>query len=177
MRFFWFTLLLWGLALAHQPLWNPGSPTATQAFRVVEPTVSKAIIGQLPPSQMAHFKFELPPGFVLDLGLFAGGGCASSFEPRMWLVGPGLPALDTPFPVEKGQGARRFSGSWTAYQGHGLVGRKGPSLREKLSGGTYTVVVEAGVETGFYLLSLGGSEKPGGTAEGMLAIGRFNQCR
>lgn len=177
MKLLWSTLLLWGLALAHQPLWNPGSPTVARAFRVSEPEVSKAITGQLSPSSMAYFRFDLPAGFVLDLGLFVGGDCPTNFEPRLWLVGPGLPSLDTPFPIEKGQGAMRFSGGWKPYQGHGVVGRKGPALREKLGGGTYTVVVEAGVDSGFYMLSLGGLERPGGTTEGMLAIGRFNQCR
>lgn len=170
-------VLMMGLAQAHQPFWNPGSPTLTQAYAVLEPTVSKVVTGRLAAGQLAFYTFELAAGFVLDLGLFVGAACPSGFQPRMWLAGPGLPiGRENLSGLPSNQGAKVFAGGWRAYQGHGLRARKGPEMRERLSGGTYTVVVEAGNEGGYYMISLGGSEIPGGSAEGRAALSRFNNC-
>lgn len=73
-------------------------------------------------------------------------------------------------------GAKVFAGGWRDYQGHGLVARQGPEFRERLRGGTYYVVIEAGNAAGYYLLSLAGAEVPGGTSEGRAALARFNRC-
>ncbi|MDX2005780.1 MAG: hypothetical protein SFU83_10930 [Meiothermus sp.] len=171
-----FLLSLSSLALAHQPFWNAGSPTLAQAYRVLEPTVSKVVTGNLAAGQLAFYAFEVAAGFVLDLGIFVGAACPSGYAPRMWLVGKSLPKAQAPFALPEGMGAKVFEGGWQPYQGHGLVARKGPEFRERLAGGTYYVVVEAGGAAGYYMISLGGSEIPGGTAEGRAALGRFNRC-
>lgn len=170
-------IALTSLGFAHQPFWNPGSPALEQAYKVLEPSVSKVVTGQLSAGQLGFYVLELSAGFVLDLGLFVGAACPPAFQPRMWLVGPGLQGnARPPFPAPEGMGARVFSGGWRDYRGHGLVARQGPELRERLSGGTYSVVVEAGNAAGYYMISLGGSEVPGGTPEGRAALGRFNRC-
>ena len=177
MKQFWVVLAVLGsFALAHQPFWNGGSPTLGQAYKVLEPTVSKVVTGNLGTGQLAFYAFEVAAGFVLDLGLFVGGACAPGYAPRMWLVGKSLPKTQAPFALPEGMGAKVFEGGWKDYQGHGLVARKGPEFRERLSGGTYYVVVEAGGAAGYYMISLGGSEIPGGSAEGRAALGRFNRC-
>jgi hypothetical protein len=142
----------------------------------MDPTVSKVVTGQLGARQLAYLAFELEAGFVLDIGLFVGAACPASFQLRLWLVGPGLPKASPPFALPEGAGAKLFGGNWISYQGHGIFARKGPELREKLSGGTYWLVVESGEVGGFYMVSLGGAEVGGGTAEGRAAIGRFNKC-
>lgn len=165
------------LGLTHQPFWNPGSPTLPQAYRVLEPTVSKVITSQLGAGQLGFYAFELAAGFVLDLGLFVGAACPAAFQPRMWLVGPGVQGnRRPPFTVPEGLGAMVFEGGWRDYRGHGIVARKGPQFQERLQGGTYYVVVEAGQAAGYYMLSLAGTEVPGGTAEGRAALTRFNRC-
>jgi len=170
-------ILLASAGFAHQPFWNPGSPTLEQAYKVLEPGVSKVVTSQLNAGQLGFYVLELSAGFVLDLGLFVGAACPPAFQPRMWLVGPGLQGnARPPFPTPEGMEARVFSGGWRDYRGHGLVARKGPEFRERLSGGTYYVVVEAGNAAGYYMISLGGSEVPGGTPEGRAALGRFNRC-
>lgn len=168
---------LCSLGWAHQPFWNPGSPTLQQAYRVLEPTISKVVTGQLGAGQLGFYAFELAAGFVLDLGLFVGAACPAAFQPRMWLVGPGVQGNQRPpFDVPEGLGARVFAGGWRDYRGHGLLARKGPELQERLQGGTYYVVVEAGNAAGYYMISLAGAEVPGGTVEGRAALARFNRC-
>jgi len=169
--------LLASLGFAHQPFWNPGSPTLEQAYRVLEPTVSKVVTSQLGAGQLGFYVLELSAGFVLDLGLFVGAACPPAFQPRMWLVGPSLQGSQRPpFAIPEGMGAEVSEGGWRDYRGHGLVARKGPEFRRRLPGGTYYVVVEAGNAAGYYMISLGGSEVPGGTPEGRAALGRFNRC-
>ncbi len=170
-------IALSSVGFAHQPFWNPGSPTLQQAYKVLEPTVSKVVTGQIGAGQLGFYIFELAAGFVLDLGLFVGAACPAAYQPRMWLVGPGVQGSQRPpFTIPGGMGARVFEGSWRNYRGHGLVARKGPAFLEWLSGGTYYVVIEAGNAAGYYMISLGGSEIPGGTPEGRAALGRFNRC-
>jgi hypothetical protein len=143
----------------------------------LEPTVSKVVTSQLGAGQLGFYVLELSAGFVLDLGLFVGAACPASFQPRMWLVGPGVEGnARPPFPIPEGLGARVYSGGWRDYRGHGLVARKGPQFRKQLSGGTYYVVVEAGNAAGYYMISLNGAEVPGGTPEGRAALVRFNRC-
>ena len=168
---------LGSLGFAHQPFWNPGSPTLQQAYRVLEPTISKVVTGQLSAGQLDFYAFELAAGFVLDLGLFVGAACPATFQPRIWLVGPGVQGNQRPpFAIPDGLGARIFEGGWRDYRGHGLLARKGPLLRETLQGGTYYVVVDAGSAGGYYMLSLAGAEVAGGTSEGRAALARFNRC-
>jgi hypothetical protein len=169
-------LLCSSMALAHQPFWNQGSTSLLQAYKVESPSVSKVVTGQLAPGQVAYLAFQLGAGFVLDVGLFVGAACPAAFQPRLWLIGAGLPKTDTPFSKPDGLGARVFGGSWQDYRGHGLVARKGPEFRQSVNGGTYYVVVEAGEAGGYYMVSLGGSEVGGGTAEGRAALARFNLC-
>lgn len=170
-------IALSAVGFAHQPFWNPGSPTLQQAYKILEPTVSKVVTGQLGAGQLGFYIFELAAGFVLDLGLFVGAACPVAYQPRMWLVAPGVQGNQRPpFAIPEGMGAKVLEGGWRDYRGHGLVARKGPEFRERLSGGTYYVVVEAGNAAGYYMISLGGLEIPGGTPEGRAALGRFNRC-
>lgn len=170
-------ILLASVGFAHQPFWNPGSPSLEQAYRILEPTVSKVVTSQVNAGQLGFYIFELAAGFVLDLGLFVGAACPPAFQPRMWLVGPGLEGHERPpFAIPGGMGAKVFAGGWRDYRGHGLVARQGPELRERLRGGTYYVVVEARNAAGYYMLSLAGAEVPGGTSEGRAALARFNRC-
>lgn len=83
-------ILLTSVGFAHQPFWNPGSPSLEQAYRILEPTVSKVVTSQVNAGQLGFYVPELASGFVLDLGLFVGAACPPAFQPRMWLVGPGL---------------------------------------------------------------------------------------
>ncbi len=172
----WLMCLIFSPALAHQPFWNPGSPSLQQAYRMLEPSVSKVVTGQLASRQLAFLALELTAGFVLDIGLFVGGACPTSFKPRLWLIGPGLPKDQPPFDLPSSLGAKVFENNWREYQGHGLIARKGPEVREKLAGGVYYLVVEAPESGGFYMVSLAGSEESGGTAEGRAALTRFNRC-
>jgi len=171
--------LLLGLglpALAHQPFWNPGSPSLEEAYRVARPTVAQVVIGRLASGERHYFLLSAPAGFSLDAALFVGGACPEAFQPRLWLLGPGLRGEAPPFPLPEGYGARVYQGGWRDYRGHGLVARKGPEARERLPGGAHYLVVEAGPTGGYYLLSLAGAEVPGGSPEGFAAIPRFNRC-
>ncbi len=168
-------LLAW--AWAHQPFWNPGSPGLEAPYRVLDPGVAQVITGRLNPGGWDYYLLELPPGFTLDASLFVGAVCPPGFQPRLWLLGPGIQGeAAPPFPLPPGVGARAYSGGWRDYRGHGLVARRGPAFRETLPGGRHHLVVEAGAAGGYYLLSLNGREVPGGTAEGRAALGRFNRC-
>ena len=169
-------LLGLGLALAHQPFWNPGSPRLEAAYPIARPTVAQVVIGRLAPGEIHFFRLEVPQGFTLDMALFVSGACPEAFRPRLWLLGPGLRGEVPPFPLPEGYGARAYQGGWREYRGHGLVARKGPEARERLPGGVHYLVVEAGATGGYYLLSLAGEEVPGGSPEGFAAIPRFNRC-
>jgi hypothetical protein len=165
------------LVLAHQPYWNEGSPTPEQAFNIENVTVSKALFGNLEAGEVDYFKLEVADGFNLDSSLFVGGGCSETFNPRLYLLSPNTEVAEVTFTVPDGYGTTLAEGEWKPYSGHGLNGREGPSIRETLSVGTYYLVVQSDEETGFYLLSLGGSEAFGGGEGGREAIPRFNACQ
>jgi hypothetical protein len=164
-------------ALAHQPYWNETSPTLEQAFTVENVTVSKALFGNLETDEVDYFKLEIPDGLTVDLSLFVGGGCSDTFNPQLYLVGPNLPANVVPFAVPPAYGSTLAQGDWKPYSGHGLKGRKGPSIRETLGAGTHYLVVHNHDESGFYLISLSGSEVFGAGPGGLEAIPRFNDCK
>ncbi len=167
-------LFICTFAAAHQPLWNAGSKTAEEAFIIEEIAVSKAIFGQFEASGAAYFQLDAPAGFALNIALFSGGGCATEFEPEFWLLSPTANASSSSG-VPPGYQAEQYLSDWQAYRGHGLTGRKGPSIIQNLSEGRYYLLVRA-QSPGFYMLSLAGAEVPGGTAAGRAAIARFNAC-
>lgn len=169
--------LLGAAGWAHQPLWNAGSPSLESAWTIEAPTVSKAVFGALEPGERAWFELDAPGGFTLDARVFAGGACDASFRPRLWRVSPGDgSASAAPFALPEGFVATEAAGAWEPYRGHGLDGWGGPALRAPVETGTHYLVVRAPPTGGVYLLSLGGSERFGGTAEGRAGIGRFNRC-
>ena len=174
-----YIVLIIGMTLAHQPLWNNGSPTLQEAFRVTEPEVSKAIFGRLKAGELAYFKLDVADNFKLDASLFVGGNCHKAFQPEFWLLttdpSTDLSKVAPPFPPE-GFSARRIPGVWRSYQGHGLAGREGPEVLETLRAGVVYLVVVASEVEGYYLVSLGGREAFGGSAEGREAIPSFNYC-
>lgn len=94
-------ILLASVGFAHQPFWNPGSPSLEQAYRILEPTVSKVVTSQVNAGQLGFYVLELAAGFVLDLELFVGATCPPAYQPRMWLVGRALKATS----YESGSGA------------------------------------------------------------------------
>lgn len=165
------------LALAHQPFWNPSSPSPAAAYPVARPEVAQALLGRLGPGEWAFFRLEVPEGFPLRASLFVGGGCPEGFRPVLWLLGQGLGG-EAPLALPPGWGGlRREAVAWTPYRGHGLEARRGPRLEARLGEGAYLLGVAAGEEGGYYLLSLDGREVPGGSLEGLAAIPRFNRCR
>lgn len=161
---------------AHQPLWNDGSPSAENAWPIDDPLVSKAVFGRLDAPGVAFFALDAPDGFALDAQVFAGGACVDGFRPQLWLLRPNATNRTPGFALPDGYGAVRADGAWTPYRGHGLTGRAGPELGWTLPGGRYYLVVQAD-RAGTYLLSLGGREAFGGSAEGLAGIDRFNRCR
>lgn len=168
-------LLAW--VEAHQPLWNDGSATRESAFVVEEVEISKAIFGELESGELAYVRMDVPDGFLLDVGLFVGQGCREDFLPELWIASPDLERDGADFALPEGYGAERVSGAWEAYRGHGLQGQKGPHIRKAVSQGSHYLIVVAPEATGYYLLSLGGREVAGGTAEGRAAMPRFNACK
>lgn len=78
--------------------------------------------------------------------------------------------------MPEGYGAVLGEGNWKPFSTHGLVGREGPQINQLLLSGTYYLVVQANEASGFYLVSLSGSESFGGGAGGREAIPRFNTC-
>jgi hypothetical protein len=163
------------LALAHQPLFNPGSPSREQAFVVSNPEVSKVITTESRPNSRDWYRLEVREGFVLDVALFVGAPCPKAFAPRLYLLSQGL-AGSAPFPLPSGYGALALDNTWTEYSGHGVTARKSPTLQKRLSAGRHDLVIEHGQSKGWYFVSLGGSEVPGGTPEGRAALARFNRC-
>lgn len=173
-------LLAASAAAAHQPLWNEGSPAPEAAFEIETPRVSKAIFGTLAAGGIAWFALDTPDGFRLDARVFAGGGCDAAFRPRLWLLGPGLDGRADPrgagLEPPAGHGALAAAGGWEAYRGHGLRGWAGPEVVRELPAGRHYLALQAPPVGGVYLLSLGGREAFGGSAEGRAGIGRFNGC-
>ncbi|PNY80004.1 hypothetical protein [Deinococcus koreensis] len=163
-------------ALAHQPLFNAGPATREAPYVISQVAVSKVITAQSRGAGQHWYRLTVPDGFVLDATLFVGGSCAASFAPKLWLVGPGLAQESAPFETGS-DGAVTVPGRWAAYQGHGLTARKGDTLRRTLNAGSYFLVVDRGDTPGWVMLSLGGREEAGGTAEGRAALGRFNRCQ
>ena len=168
-------LAVGSLALAHQPLFNPGSPSQASAYPILEPTVSKVITAEAKTGGLDWYALEVAQGFNLDVALFVGAPCPKAFNPRLYLIGPGLTGK-APFATPEGTGALAVAETWTDYSGHGVVARKGPTLTRTLNAGKYHLVVQHTEAKGWYFLSLGGSEAPGGTAEGRAALVRFNRC-
>lgn len=172
--------LVLGSSGAHQPLFNPGSPSLERAFRIAEPQVSKVITAEARANGQDWYVIEVVNGFRLDVALFVGAPCPKAFRPRLWLVGPGLEhrGLEgrAPFGLPTGMGAINVGEGWTDYSGHGVVARKSPTLVRTLGAGRYYLVVEHGESRGWYFVSLGGDEAPGGTSEGRAALARFNRC-
>ena len=169
------TLLSISFSLAHQPLWNPGSSTPATPYVIEEIEISKAIFGELTDASVAHFIITVPNNFELDVGVFKGGGCESSFSPELWIFEEGKPT-PTPFASLANFSGQKIDGTWSEYKEHGLVGFKGAEYKKKLRAGTYSIVVYAPESNGMYLLSLGGLEEWGGSEEGFAAIPRFNTC-
>jgi hypothetical protein len=166
---------LWSAsALAHQPFFNAGSASQTQAYRIAEPTVSKVITSEGRGGRN-WYVFDVASTFQLDVTLFVGASCKLAFSPQLYLVGAGL-AGKAPFELPNGMGALVVANSWSDYSGHGVVARKGQELSRGLSAGRYYLVVEHGLSSGWYFLSLGGSEQAGGDSAGRTALARFNRC-
>jgi hypothetical protein len=164
------------LALAHQPYWNESSPTPEQAFVVENVTISKALFGNLAADEVDYFRLELPDNFIFDSSLFVGESCSEGFQPRLYLLSAKRTGGAT-FAMPKGYGAVLGTGDWKPFSTHGLVGREGPTINELLLSGTYYLVVQANEASGFYLVSLSGSESFGGGEGGLEAIPRFNACQ
>lgn len=73
----------------------------------MEPTVSKVVTSPLGAGQLGFYVLELSAGFVLDLGLCVGAACPAGYQPRMWLVGPGVQGSQRPpFAIPEGMGAQ-----------------------------------------------------------------------
>jgi hypothetical protein len=168
-------LLVSSLALAHQPLFNAGSPTQEQAYRVSSPEISKVITAESRTGSRNWYSLEVEEGFNLDVGLFVGAPCPKAFAPRLYLVSATEKGT-APFSLPSGYGALAGNNTWSDYSGHGVVARKTPTLEKRLKAGKHYLVVEHGQSKGWYFLSLGGLEVAGGTADGRAALGRFNRC-
>lgn len=171
-------LVLASWAFAHQPFWNEASGSPEQAFVIEHLTVSKAIFGNLQAGEVDYFLLNAPAALTLEASLFVGEGCNQNFKPKLFLLRPktGMNP-QTSFEIPKDYSLLQGSGDWTPYKGHGLRGRQGPTLQLEVTSDSYYFVVESGEQGGFYLLSLSGSEAPGGSTEGREAIPRFNQCQ
>jgi hypothetical protein len=161
--------------VAHQPLFNPGSPSAERAFRIAEPQVSKVITAEARSGGQDWYVMDVGNSFRLDVALFVGAPCPKAFMPKLWLVGPGLDGR-APFAVPVGMGAVNVGEGWMEYSGHGVVARKSPTLIRMLNAGKYYLMVDHGESRGWYFISMGGDELPGGTSEGRAALARFNRC-
>jgi hypothetical protein len=175
-------LMLIGLAdwsLAHQPWFNPGSPTRAQAYQIQQPNISKVITAEAKGGR-DWYSLEVKAGFKLDVALFVGAPCVKDFKPRLYLVGPGLEgpgsSSSVPFEMPAGTGALQLENAWGDYSGHGVVARRTPTLLRTLATGRYDLVVDHGNARGWYFISLGGDEVMGGSNEGRAALSRFNRC-
>ena len=168
-------LTFFGLALAHQPFFNAGSPTRESAFLISNPEVSKVITAESRTNSRNWYALEVKQDFALDLALFVGAPCPKAFQPRLYLIGRNLKET-VPFGIPENMGGLLVANTWSDYSGHGVVARKSPTLEKRLDAGQYYLVVDHGQSKGWYFLSLGGLEKSGGTAEGRAALSRFNRC-
>jgi hypothetical protein len=169
------TLLLLAGASAHQPLFNPGSPSFESPYRIEAPDVSKVITGRLGEGEVAYHLLELTETTRVSGTLFMGNGCEATFDPTLWLVG-GDEEGAAPFAVPEGYGALSYRDVWAPYNGHGVRGFRGASFFVELEPGSHYLAVHSPEGEGYYMLSLAGRELPGGTREGRDAIGRFNRC-
>ncbi len=130
---------------------------------------------------MDYFKLEIPDGLTIDSSLFVGGGCSENFNPSLYLLSPNATSdnaanTEVAFALPDGYGAIPAQGDWRPYKGHGLDGREGPGIRKTFTGGIYYLAVQSIEESGFYLVSLSGSENFGAGPGGREAIPRFNSC-
>jgi hypothetical protein len=177
MKKFFVALLFLGLALAHQPFFNAGSPTRESAFVIANPEISKVITAESRTGSRNWYTLEVKQNFNLDVALFVGAPCPKAFQPRLYLIGRNLNLKDpVPFEIPENMGGLAVTNTWSDYSGHGVVARKSPTLEKRLDAGKYYLVVDHGQSKGWYFLSLGGSEISGGTAEGRAALSRFNRC-
>jgi hypothetical protein len=163
-----------GWSLAHQPWFNPGSPTRAQAYPIQQPNISKVITAEAKGGR-DWYSLEVRAGFKLDVALFVGAPCVKEFKPRLYVVGPGLEGA-APFEIPVGTGALQLENAWGDYSGHGVVARRTPTLIRTLVAGRYDLVVDHGNARGWYFISLGGEESFGGSADGRAALSRFNRC-
>jgi hypothetical protein len=175
MKKFLALLFVSSLALAHQPLFNAGSPSREQAFLVSNPEISKVITAESRTGSRDWYRLEVGDGFALDVALFVGAPCPKAFAPRLYLISQGLGG-SAQFALPSGYGALAVENTWTDYSGHGVTARKSPTLEKRLAAGRHYLVVEHGQSKGWYFVSLGGSEVSGGTPEGRAALARFNRC-
>jgi hypothetical protein len=167
-------IVLIGSGLAHQPWFNPGSPTRTQAYPIQQPSISKVITAEAKGGR-DWYSLEVKAGFKLDVALFVGAPCPKEFKPRLYVVGPGLEG-NAPFELPAGTGALQLENAWGDYSGHGVVARRTPTLIRTLATGRYDLVVDHGTSRGWYFISLGGDEVMGGSVDGRAALSRFNRC-
>ena len=170
----WFCISLSSWSLAHQPWFNPGSPTRAQAYPIQQPNVSKVITAEAKGGR-DWYSLEVKAGFKLDVALFVGAPCAKEFKPRLYVVGPGLEGA-APFELPAGTGALQLENAWGDFSGHGVVARRTPTLIRTLAAGRYDLVVDHGTSRGWYFISLGGDEAFGGSVDGRAALSRFNRC-
>jgi hypothetical protein len=163
-----------GWSLAHQPWFNPGSPTRARAYQIRQPNISKVITAEAK-GGCDWYSLEVKAGFKLDVALFVGAACVKEFKPRLYVVGPGLEGA-APFELPAGTGALQLENAWGDYSGHGLIARRTPTLIRTLAAGRYDLVVDHGNARGWYFISLGGDEIMGGSVDGRAALSRFNRC-
>ncbi len=175
MKKFLVVLMFLGVALAHQPFFNSGSPTRETAFVIANPEVSKVITAESRTGSRNWYAFEVKQNFSLDVALFVGANCPKAFQPRLYLIGRNLKD-PVSFAIPENMGGLAVANTWSDYAGHGVVARKSPTLEKRLDAGQYYLVVDHGQSKGWYFLSLGGSEIAGGTSEGRSALSRFNRC-
>jgi hypothetical protein len=166
--------VLTGSGLAHQPWFNPGSPTRTQAYPIQQPNISKVITAEAKGGR-DWYSLEVNAGFKLEVALFVGATCAKDFKPHLYLIGPGLEGV-APFELPTGNGALQVENTWSDYNDHGVIARRSPTLLRTLTAGRYDLVVDHGNARGWYFISLAGAETPGGSGEGRSALSRFNRC-
>jgi hypothetical protein len=172
-------IALTGSGLAHQPWFNPGSPTRAQAYQILQPSISKVITAEAKGGR-DWYSLEVRAAFKLDVALFVGAACPKEFKPRLYVVGPGLEGPDfnssVPFELPAGTSALQLENAWGDYSGHGVIARRTPTLIRSLEAGRYDLVVDHGKARGWYFISLGGDEVMGGSSEGRNALSRFNRC-
>ncbi len=82
------SLVMPGSARAHSPIFNDlGSPSLSEAFRVEDIEVSKAILGAIrQPGAIDYYRFDLPEGELLEVSVFVPVAC-EAFFPQVALIG------------------------------------------------------------------------------------------